>query len=100
VQDGQHGGARACVGAGKGVAQALQFLLLGGEPGDGPLPEHGMPGDDGIPLGQAMPEGVVVGFEAGDLGVARVGGAASVAERGEEAARPGAPGPDGMMPFL
>jgi hypothetical protein len=69
-------------GRGEGVAQALQLLVLGGEAGDGLLPERGMPGDDGVLLGQAAPEGVVVGFEAGDLGVARVWDVPRVAERG------------------
>jgi hypothetical protein len=57
--------------------------VLGGEPGDGLLPEGGMSGDDGVSLSHAVPEIVVVGFEAGDLGVARVGDVPVVAERGE-----------------
>lgn len=47
--------------------------MLGGKPGQGAGLELGELADDGVTVGQALPEFLDVVFEAGDLGVSRVG---------------------------
>jgi hypothetical protein len=84
VHDGQRGRVLAA-SAGEVVTQPLDFVVLGGEPGQGLLTEAGQLGDQGVLSGEAPSEGVVAVLEAGDLGVARVGAAVCVAERGQAA---------------